>query len=160
MNDAFRVSRVERVGNLDSQRQQRFGFERTPCDAVLQGHAVQELHHDERLISVPSDLMDRADVWMIQGRCGSCFPPKTFERLRVSGYIFREKLESDKATELNVFGLVDDSHTAAAQLLDDAIVRDGLVDHADAMLGALQWEVNESNGLFRNPERFRRVPGF
>src|SRR5439155_1375426 len=32
-------------------------------------------------------------------------------------------------------------------------MRDCLADHADAMLGALQWEVNESNGLFRNPER-------
>ena len=96
---------------------------------------------------------------MTQSRGGSCLSPKALERLRVSGYIFREKLESDKATEFDVFGLVDDSHTAAAQLLDDAIVRDGLADHADAMLGALQWEVNESNGLFRNPERFR-VPGF
>jgi len=29
----------------------------------------------------------------------------------------------------------------------------GLADHADAMLGVLQWEVNDSNGLFRNSER-------
>jgi hypothetical protein len=29
-----------------------------------------------------------ADIGMVKSRCGSCFPPKTFERLRVSGYIF------------------------------------------------------------------------
>src|SRR5437899_2563160 len=75
---------------------------------------------------------------MIQSRGSSCLSPKALERLRVSGYIFREKLESDKATEFDVFGLVDDSHTAAAQLLDDAVMRDGLADHVDAMLGALQ----------------------
>jgi hypothetical protein len=35
-------------------------------------------------------------------------------------------------------------HThSAAELLDDAIVRDGLADRAEAMLGALQWEVND-----------------
>ncbi len=28
-----------------------------------------------------------------------------------------------------VLGLVDDAHAAAAQLLDDAVVRDGLADH-------------------------------
>jgi hypothetical protein len=38
--------------------------------------------------------------------------------------------------------LIDDSHSAT-QLFDDAVMRDGLADHADAMLGALQWEVNE-----------------
>jgi hypothetical protein len=41
--------------------------------------------------------------------------------------------------------LIDDSHSAT-QLFDDAVMRDGLADHADAMLGALQWEVNEMRG--------------
>src|SRR5205823_10272676 len=36
-----------------------------------------------------------------------------------------------------------------AEFLDDAVMGDGLADHADAMLGVLQREVNESNGLFR-----------
>ena len=77
-------------------------------------------------------------------------------RALVTCYIFRQKLESDKATEFDVFGLVDDSHTAAAQLLDDAIVRDGLADHADAMLGALHREVNESKGrMWRRENRLQ-----
>ena len=128
VDDTFGVSGIERIGNLDSKRQQHLGFQRTPCDAVLQCHAVQELHHDERLISVPADLVNRADIWVVEGRCGSCFPPKAFERLRVSGYIFREKLEGDKATKVGVLGFVDHTHPAAAQLLDDAVVGDGLAD--------------------------------
>ncbi|PYV74012.1 MAG: hypothetical protein DMG97_09805 [Acidobacteria bacterium] len=55
--------------------------------------------------------------------------------------------------QADVLGLVNHTHPATAELLDDAVMRDGLADHADAMLGAPQWEVNESNGLFRNPER-------
>src|SRR5207253_1504343 len=37
---------------------------------------------------------------------------------------------------------IDNTHAAATELLDDAVVRDGPPDHADAILGALQWEVN------------------
>jgi hypothetical protein len=39
-------------------------------------------------------------------------------------------------------GLIYNAHPSAAELLDDAVMRNGLADHADAMLGALQWEVN------------------
>ena len=31
--------------------------------------------------------------------------------------------------QAGVLGLVDDTHAATAQLLDDAVVRDGLADH-------------------------------
>ena len=58
--------------------------------------------------------------------------------------IVRKKLEGDRATELEILGPVDHTHPATAQLLDDAVVRDGLTDHADrsvpgaTMLGAIQ----------------------
>jgi hypothetical protein len=73
---------------------------------------------------------------------------KAFQRLRVTSQFCRQKLQSYKATQPSVFGLINDTHPAAAELLDDAVMGNGLADHADAMLGALQWEVNESNGLF------------
>jgi hypothetical protein len=38
--------------------------------------------------------------------------------------------ESDKAIELNIFGLVHHTHASAAQFLDDAVVRDGLTDQS------------------------------
>ena len=31
--------------------------------------------------------------------------------------------------QLHVFSLVDDAHAAAAQLVDNAVVRDGLAEH-------------------------------
>jgi hypothetical protein len=42
---------------------------------------------------------------MVQSRGGPCLPPESFERLRVSGYIFRQELQRDKATEVCVLGL-------------------------------------------------------
>jgi hypothetical protein len=47
---------------------------------------------------------------------------KAGEHLRVSGYIIRKKLEGDKATQLDVLGLVHNAHTAATKLFKDAVV--------------------------------------
>src|ERR1700704_1705516 len=95
---------------------------------MLQGHAVEKLHHDEGLAFTLADFVDGTDVGMIQGRRGTSFSAEPFERLWVSGNIFRKELQGDEATKLRVLGLVDDTHPAAAQLLDDAVVRDGLAD--------------------------------
>jgi len=65
---------------------------------------------------------------MVQGRCGFGFTAKTLECLMILGEVVGKKLESDKASEAGVFGLVDQSHAAAAEFLDDPIVRDGLVE--------------------------------
>ena len=37
--------------------------------------------------------------------------------------------------QVDVLGLLDHTHPAAAQLLDDAVVRDGLANHAQACYG-------------------------
>jgi hypothetical protein len=65
---------------------------------VLQRHHVQKFHHDEGLAFTPADFVDGTNVGMIQGRCGTSFPAEAFERLRVSGNIFRQELQGDEAT--------------------------------------------------------------
>ena len=72
---------------------------------------------------------NRADVGVVQCRCGLGFALKTGECLRVSGNFLRQELEGDETMQPRVFSFVDDAHPAAAQLLDDAVVRDGLADH-------------------------------
>ena len=53
----------------------------------------------------------------------------TFERLRIMRDIFGQEFQGYEAVQLYIFSLVDDTHPAAAQLFDDAVVRDSLVDH-------------------------------
>jgi hypothetical protein len=96
---------------------------------MLQGHAVKKFHHDEGLAFTLADFVDGTDVGMIQGRCGTSLPAEAFERPRVSGNICRQELQGDEATNLRVLGLVHDTHPTAAELLDNAVVRDGLADH-------------------------------
>ncbi len=45
------------------------------------------------------------------------------------GCFFGQKLQRDKSVEGYVLSLVDHTHPAAAQLLDDAVMRDRSPDH-------------------------------
>ena len=129
VDDPLGVGSVQRVGDLDSERQNEFGFQRTPSDALLQRHPVQKLHGDEGLPILLPDFMNRANIGMIQ--CGSSlsFSLEASQRLGVFGYFIGQKLQRDKSVEGYVLSLVDHTHPAAAQLLDDAVMRDRSPDH-------------------------------
>jgi hypothetical protein len=114
---------------------------------VLQGHAVQILHDDERLIVLLINLMDRANVRMIQRGSRLCFALKASKSLCVFGYIIRQELESYEAMQLYILGFVNHTHPAIAQLLDDAVVRKGLPDHWADILGLEVGQVNEGGEL-------------
>jgi len=80
------------------------------------------------------NFVNCADIRMIQCRGGLGFTLEAAKRLQVFGYVIGKELESDKATELYILSFVDNTHASAAQLLDDAVMRDGLADQ-----GVVQW---------------------
>jgi hypothetical protein len=86
-------------------------------------------------------MVQMFDVWVVQRRGSLGFSQKTRQCLWVLGYIIRKKLKRDKAMKASVLGFVDDTHTAATELLEDTVVRDGLSDervgprHNAAILG-------------------------
>ena len=92
VDDSLGMGRIQRVGNVNGDGHKNFRFEWTPGDAVRKRRAVQKLHHDERLAFLLADLVNRADVGVIQGRRGTSFPAEAFERLRVCGNTFRQEL--------------------------------------------------------------------
>src|SRR6266478_5298086 len=101
---------------------------------MLESLAFQEFHAKEGLTVVIVDLVDRADVRMIESRSRARFPLKPLQRLRIAGELRRQKLESDVAAEFEVFGLVNHSHASASKHCQDAVVRDSLADH-----GVREW---------------------
>ena len=72
---------------------------------------------------------------MIQRRRILGFALEAAQGLRVLGYIVGQEFESDKATEIRVLGLVHHTHPPAAQLLDNAVMRDGLADEGRSRHG-------------------------
>ena len=101
---------------------------------MLQRQSIQKLHGDERRAVLVVNFVNCADIRMIQCRGGLGFTLEAAKRLQVFGYVIGKELESDKATELYILSFVDNTHASAAQLLDDAVMRDGLADQ-----GVVQW---------------------
>ena len=117
-------------------------------NAVLQRHTVQELHHDIRLTVFLADVINRADVRVIERGSRLRFSAEPFECLRVVDHIFGKELEGDEAMEPRVLGFVNHTHSTAAELLDDAVVRNrpakngGGINHRQCMLGCDWKQVN------------------
>src|ERR1700680_760560 len=99
-------------------------------NAMLQRRPFQKLHRDEGLGIMLADLINRADVGMIEGRRSAGFAPEALGGLGVLGKFFRKEFQADEASNLKVFGLVDHAHPAAAELLDYAVMRYGFADHS------------------------------
>ena len=122
MNNASRVRRIQRVRDLDTQRQDRFQLHRTVADHVLECSARQKFHDQERAAFLLANVINRADVGMVQSRSRLGFTAKALQRLPVLCQVVGKKLERDKAAQPRVLGFVDDAHTAAAQLLNDPVM--------------------------------------
>ena len=116
------VGGVERVGDLDAEVEDLIQLERLALDAVLERFAFQELHGDEVLALVFPDLVDGANIRMVQSRGSARLALEARQRLLVAGHFLGQELERHHAAELGVLGLVNHAHAPAAQLADDAIV--------------------------------------
>src|SRR5580658_6150030 len=95
---------------------------------MLQRFTVQKLHSNESLAFVFANLVNGADVRMVQRRSSLRLALETFQGLMVFGDIVGQEFESDKTMEACVLGFVDHTHPTTAELLDNPVVRDGLAD--------------------------------
>ena len=99
--------------------------------------ALQILHGDEGAAVLLADVMNGADVGMIQRGRGASLALEPAQRLPVASQFVRQELERDEATEPGVLRFVNHAHSAAAELLDDAVVGEGLADQGIGASGAL-----------------------
>ena len=97
MDDALGMRRVESIRELNRHIQQQLSSHRPAHDSVLQSHAIEKLHHDERLALMLPDLENRADIWVIQSRGSARFPAEAFKGLRISRDIIGQKFQRDEA---------------------------------------------------------------
>ena len=66
MNNAFRMSGIERIGNFNRQAERDVGFDRPSRNAMLQRQAFEEFHRYERLAILLANVINSANVWMVQ----------------------------------------------------------------------------------------------
>jgi hypothetical protein len=110
-------------------------WQRFAHDALAERLAFQQLHRDERLPMLVVNFVDRADVGVIEGRGSFGFALEAAKSLEVLRDIIGQEFQRDETVQLDVLGLIDDTHAAPAQLLQDAVVRDGFANHAQACYG-------------------------
>jgi hypothetical protein len=91
---------------------------------VFQRGAVQELHGNERFPVLFADVVNRADVGVIQGGGGLGFATKAGQCVLILRYMLRQKCKGYETVEARVLGFVDNAHPAATKLLDDAVMRE------------------------------------
>ncbi len=128
VHDALRVRRVEAVGDLDADLQELRDLDGPDGDAVLEGLALEQFHGDERPVLELPDVVNGADVGMVERRCRARFAAEPLDRLGVPGDVVREELQRDVPAEPCVPGLVDHAHPAAAELFQDGVVGDGAAE--------------------------------
>src|SRR5215831_746938 len=124
MNYPCFMRRVQGVGDLDGKREDHIRLHRTITDAVLQRHAIEILHGNEGLPVLLSDLVDGADMGVVQCGGSLSFSLEAAESLWVLGDIVGQELQSDSATKVGVLRFVNDTHSPATQFLYDAVMRD------------------------------------
>ena len=134
VDDPPRVRHIQTVSDLNRQVEQCFNLEGLAFDTVLQRLPLQQLHGNKGLTLVLVNVMNGADVGMIQGRGGARFAPESRQGLRVSGQLLRQKLQRQVAAQPGVERLVHHPHPAAPQLLQNAIVRNRLAHHAGSRI--------------------------
>jgi hypothetical protein len=70
----------------------------------------EQFHRDECLPFGFVNIVDSANVRVIQRGGSLCFALETLQGSPVPGYLFRKKLQSNSAFQLQVFGFIGDTH--------------------------------------------------
>jgi len=73
------VSRFESVRYLYAESQRRFDRQWFAGDLLFKRLSLHEFHDDEGFSLILTEVVDRADVGMVQGRCRPGLARETFE---------------------------------------------------------------------------------
>ena len=83
MHDAFGMGATKRFGNLNGQFQQLISLEGLLGDEMLESLTLQQLHDNEGLTFAFIDVVNRADVRMVESRGSSRFALETFQGMKI-----------------------------------------------------------------------------
>jgi hypothetical protein len=85
MKDSFRVGRVQGISDLDADVEHRFDFKGLSSNQVPKSLSLEEFHRDEGSAICLINLVDRADMRVIQQRGGFSFALEAAQGLYVIG---------------------------------------------------------------------------
>src|SRR3989454_9240165 len=129
MDDPLGVRGFQRIHYLDGQIDGLVLRQWPACNVVLESAAFEQLHHDELLLVMLTDLVHRADVRMIEPRGSTRFAQEPLERALIFCQILGQELQGHQSLQDKVFGTVNDPHAAASELFENAVVGHSRAKH-------------------------------
>ncbi len=127
MDDAAVVRRVKRIGNLPCDRDRFADGHRSAREALEQRAPFDELHHQELRCRDFLEIVERGDMRMTQAAKNLRFTPESSDAIRVERGC-GQRLDRDITIQPRVARAIDLSHSAFAQLPEDAIRTDSITD--------------------------------
>ncbi len=111
VDEAERMRRVERVGDLPDDPHGETGREAAPIgDELSKGRALDEAHRHEEAPGILTGSVDRQRMRMLQRRGGERLAGEPGPEALQGGEVRRDQLQRDGAPELGIEGAVDDPH--------------------------------------------------
>ncbi len=98
VDDALRMCGVECVRNLDTQLQNLFSLQWLSRDLVFEGFPFEVLHGDEGPSFIFPNVVNRADIRVIECRGSASLPLKALKCLPILGHFVRKELQRDMPT--------------------------------------------------------------
>ena len=120
MHDAVAVGGIQGIGDLNGQIEQFIQRQWMAREVLIERLALHQLHSDEVLAFGLADLVNGADVGMVEGRGGAGFLGKALQCLRVSDEIFGQELHP--TAQGKVFGGPDGAHAAGANAVEHTVM--------------------------------------
>src|SRR5207249_2811244 len=120
-NDAMLVGLSERTSDLKCITERPFDRQPLFRDRLGERTSPDVLHDDIRVALSLPDLVNDADVRMVQTRGVLRFTPQACLGARVAA---RHQLDGHRALEAAVVGLIDLAHSAHAESATDLVVAD------------------------------------
>jgi hypothetical protein len=123
VDQAAVVQRRQRGEHAERDRQRVRDAERAALQAIGQRLALEQLHGDEQRARILADLVDLADVRMVDARRRPRLAPEALARGLVARRR-RHRLQRNRALEPFVARRIDDAHPAFAELVRDDVMGD------------------------------------
>ena len=121
MRDAVAVRLVEGAGKLDPVLQHFRGWQRTLFQPRRQRHALHVFHDNEVNPILPPNVVQRADVRMIQAGYGFGLALETLTTAHIVGEMRRKNLDGDPAVQPRIPRLIHLAHSAGANGRDNFV---------------------------------------
>ena len=121
MNHTLAMRLVQRVGDLDRVAQQLIERDRAPFQPRGERLALEVLHHQIVDAFLMANVVQRADVGVVEAGDGAGLALETLAQVGAAGDFRRQDLDGDGAIQPSVPATVDLAHPTGADRGEDLV---------------------------------------